>query len=233
MTDVRSGAPRALIVHAHPEPESFTSAQARASEAALFEVGFDVDVIDLYAEAWQPVLSRSEFAGDASYFKPQAEQLRAFTEGSLHDPVANHVRRVQGSELLVLSFPLWWFSMPAILKGWIDRVFVMGAAFGGDHGIFADGGLRGRKAMVLLTTGGSEPDFGPDSPQGYGDLDTFLFHIHHGMLEFCGFEVLPPIVTHAPARLDDDGRRRALARIGAGMRERLSAAGSQRSTTVV
>lgn len=55
----------------------------------------------------------------------------------------------------MLSFPLWWFSMPAVLKGWVDRVFAMGGVFGGDHGLFDEAALTGRRAVLLLTTGGS------------------------------------------------------------------------------
>lgn len=112
----------------------------------------------------------------------------------------------------MLSFPLWWFSMPAIMKGWIDRVFVMGATFGGEHGVFAEGGLRGRSAMLLLTTGGGEAAFAPGAADGYGDLQSFLFHIHRGMLEFVGYDVLPPVVTYGPARLDAAVREEALRR---------------------
>ncbi|NKQ99559.1 NAD(P)H-dependent oxidoreductase, partial len=116
-------------------------------------------------------------------------------------------------DLLVLSFPLWWFSMPAVMKGWVDRVFAMGAAFGGEHGIFSEGAMGGRRAVLLLTTGGGEPAFGPDDPDAYGALDDFLFHIRRGMLEFVGYEVLEPVVTFAPARLSQDQRAEALGRV--------------------
>jgi NAD(P)H dehydrogenase (quinone) len=200
----------ALLVHAHPEPDSFSSAQAVAVADQLRSEGIDVRTIDLTAEDWDPVLAREQLMDRPGYFKPQAEQLRAVSTGTLADPVRTHLEQLQRSDLLVLSFPLWWFSMPAIMKGWIDRVFAMGATFGGEHGIFADGGMRGRKAMLLLTTGGAQAAFVPDAPDGYGDMDRFLFHIHRGMLEFVGYEVLPPVITYAPARLDDAARAAAL-----------------------
>ena len=201
----------ALIVHAHPEPESFSSAQAAAVADQLRSEGVDVCTIDLYAEGWDPVLAREQFLDGPGYFKPQAEQLRAVAAGTLTDPVKTHLDQLQRAELLVLSFPLWWFSMPAIMKGWVDRVFVMGATFGGEHGIFTGGGLSDKKAMLLLTTGGAQAAFAPDALEGYGDMNTFLFHIHRGMLEFVGYDVLPPVVTHGPARLDDADRAAALA----------------------
>lgn len=201
---------RALIVHAHPEAASFSSAQAAAVAEALADRNVVVQRHDLYAQEWAPVLHRDQFPLDTGYFKPQAEQLRAVSSGALGHPVQAHLDDLMQADLLVLSFPLWWFSMPAIMKGWIDRVFVMGATFGGEHGIFAQGGMRGKKAMLLVTTGGAGPAFEPGAVDGYGDMRSFLFHIHRGMLEFVGYEVLPPIITHSPARLDADARGEAL-----------------------
>lgn len=203
---------RALIVHAHPESRSFSSAQADAVAEQLKADGMAVDRLDLYAGHWNPVLDRSQFDAEAEYFKPQTQQMAAVTEGRLGQPVEAHLRRLQEADLLVLSFPLWWFSMPAIMKGWIDRVFVMGATFGGDHGIFAEGGMRGKNAMLVVTTGGSEHAFAPDAADGYGDMQSFLFHIHRGMLEFVGYNVLPPVITYSPARLDAATRTAALQR---------------------
>ncbi|MEW1957048.1 NAD(P)H-dependent oxidoreductase [Kineococcus sp. NPDC059986] len=216
---------RALIVHAHPEPASFSTAQARAVAGELLGRGVDVDYLDLYAEGFDPVLRREQFADvpEGEPFKPQKEQVRALGAGTLGDPVEQHLRALLDADLLVLSFPLWWFSVPAVLKGWIDRVFVMGAAFGGDRGTFAEGGLAGKRAQLLVTTGGSPEAFAPGALDGYGSLDEFLFHLHRGVLEFTGFTVLPPVVTHAPVRLDDAGRDAALSSARAGVAASLDA----------
>ena len=204
---------RALIVHAHPEPASFSSAQADALAQQLRSEDVEVHVIDLYADGWDPVLAREQFMDGPGHFKPQAEQARAVAEGTLPAPVEESLARLQEADLLVLSFPLWWFSMPAIIKGWIDQVFLVSAVFGGEHGIFAEGGMAGRKAMLLMTTGGASSAFAPDNPVGYGDLDKFLYHIHHGMLEFVGYDVVPPFITHEPVRLDDAARESARAEL--------------------
>jgi NAD(P)H dehydrogenase (quinone) len=98
--------------------------------------------------------------------------------------------------------------MPAILKGWVDRVFVMGAVFGGDHGLFDQATLAGRRAMLLVTTGGPGESFRPGGV--FGPLNEFLFHIHRGMLEFVGYRVLEPVVTYGPAHLTDRERVAAL-----------------------
>lgn len=204
---------RALIVHAHPEPASFSSAQANTFAQQLRSENVDVHVIDLYADGWDPVLAREQFMDGPGYFKPGVEQMRALVEGTLPAPVKESLARLQEADLLVLSFPVWWFSMPAIIKGWIDQVFLISAIFGGEYGIFAEGAMVGKKAMLLMTTGGTRADYVPDNSVGYGDLDKFLYHIHHGMLEFVGYDVVPPFITHEPVRLDDAARESALAEL--------------------
>src|SRR4051794_38472222 len=193
--------PTALIVHAHPEPDSFSTAQMAIAAQALRGAGYRVDVLDLYDDAWAPVLARAEFPPVDGPFKPQAEQMRAVQGGTLDEAVKDHLRRLLAADLLVLSFPLWWFSLPAILKGWIDRVFVMGAVFGGDHGLFGDAALAGKRAMLLFTTGGSSEAFRPGG--ALGAVDDFLFHIHRGMLGFRGFPGLETGNPFGPAPLAD------------------------------
>ncbi|MDQ0905373.1 putative NADPH-quinone reductase [Streptomyces canus] len=137
---------------------------------ALRGADSQVDVLDLYNDAWAPVLAGEEFA-PWTPFKPQAEQMRAVQDGTLDEAVKDHVGRLLAADLLVLSYPLWWFSLPAILKSWIGRVFVMGALFGRDHGFFGDAPLAGKRAMLLVTTGGSGEAFRPGA---FGAVDDFL-----------------------------------------------------------
>ncbi|MGW4346673.1 NAD(P)H-dependent oxidoreductase [Streptomyces sp. NPDC004690] len=203
-----TAAPTALIVHAHPEPHSFSTAQMTAAARTLSEAGYRVEIVDLYAEGWAPVLGRDEFAPVDGPFKPQAEQLRAVADGTLDATLRAHLDRLLAADLLVLSFPLWWFSLPAVLKGWIDRVFVMGGVFGGQHGLFEQAALAGRRAMLLVTTGGSRESFQPGGM--LGAMDDFLFHIHRGMLEFVGYQVLAPVITYGPAHLTEQERAAAL-----------------------
>ncbi|MEV5595375.1 NAD(P)H-dependent oxidoreductase [Streptomyces sp. NPDC052496] len=219
-------APTALIVHAHPEPGSFSTAQMTTAAQALRDAGYRVDVLDLYSEAWAPVLARDEFAPVEGHFKPQAEQRRAVKDGTLDAAVQAHLGRLLAADLLVLSFPLWWFSLPAILKGWVDRVFVMGGVFGGDYGLFGDAALAGKRAMLLFTTGGSSASFRPGG--AFGSVDDFLFHIHRGMLEFVGYQVLDPVVTYGPTRMTDQERAAALETV----RKSVTLAAADARTTV-
>ncbi|RZU61162.1 NAD(P)H-dependent oxidoreductase [Zhihengliuella halotolerans] len=208
MTTDTGRRPAALIVHAHPERASFNTAQARIAQSALEERGYSVEFIDLYERSWSPVLDRSEFPASERPFKPQQAQLDAFEADTLAPEVRGDLDALLGADLLVLSFPLWWFSVPAVLKGWLDRVLIMGATFGGKHGLYEQAAMTGRRAVLLTTTGGSPASF--ERGGAFGDINDFLFHIHRGVLEFVGYDALQPIITYGPAHLEHAARVQAL-----------------------
>jgi NAD(P)H dehydrogenase (quinone) len=208
---------QALIVHAHPEPQSFCSALAARARLVLEEGGHQVTVSDLYAMGFNPVSSRANFktVKDPNYLKLQAEERHAAATGGFAPDLQAEMDKVSRADLLLFTFPLWWFSVPAILKGWVDRVFAMGFAYGGGR-IYERGVFAGRRAMLVLTTGSPESGFGPEG--WHGDLNRCLYHVQHGMLAFCGFAVLPPFVAWAAAHVEDGVRRRYLEQLEARLR---------------
>ena len=164
--------PRALIVHAHPEPGSFCTAQMRQAASTLQARGYEVEISDLYAQGWNAGLGRGNFMhAQGGHFKPQAEQVRAAQNHTFAPDVAAELNKLLAADLLVFSFPLWWFSLPALLKGWVDRVFVMGAVYGAGVGTYDNGKFLGR--ALLCTTGGPESAYGPQANNG--ELNTALF----------------------------------------------------------
>jgi len=109
---------------------------------------------------------------------------------------------------MIWQFPLWWFGLPGILKGWVDRVFAMGRTYGGDK-LYANGVFRDKKALLSLTTGGPAPAYVKGGFQG--DIDAILRPIQRGMLQFVGFDVLAPQIIYGPVRMDDAQRKDFLA----------------------
>lgn len=107
---------RALVVYAHPVPESFVAALRDTTVAALKQAGHEVRLIDLYAEQFDPVMSADE---RRQYHDPGINEL----------PVADYIEQIRWCEMLVLVYPTWWFGLPAILKGWLDRVWVPHVTF--------------------------------------------------------------------------------------------------------
>ena len=97
--------------------------------------------------------------------------------------------------------------MPAIMKGWADRVFARGFAYVSGRK-YDTGLLRGKTAMVAATTGTSADTYAPDGIDG--DMLNVLWPVHNGLLRYTGFDVLPPYVAYMPGRVGPEGRRLCL-----------------------
>lgn len=200
---------KALIVHAHEEPQSFNGALRDTAVQTLSQMGMSVQVSDLYAMNFDPVGGKRDFTTlhDPAYFKYGIEQAKATEAGTFVPELVAEQRKLLEAELLIFQFPLWWFGLPAILKGWVDRVFAAGLIYGGGKW-YTQGQFRGKRAMLSLTTGGPASIY---SPRGLnGNLDDILFPIQHGILYFVGYDVLPPFVAWAPARVSAEVRSQYL-----------------------
>jgi NAD(P)H dehydrogenase (quinone) len=200
---------RVLIVHAHHEPRSFNGALTERAVRTLREAGHEVEVSDLYAMGFDPVSDRRNFTGvkDPAYLKQQVEEMHATATNGFAADIADELAKVERCDALIFQFPLWWFGPPAILKGWVDRVFAAGRAYGGGRW-FERGAFAGKRAMVAMTTGGPPTMF-----NGYGldpTLETILRPIQHGIFWFTGFDPLPPFIAYAPARATAEEREAML-----------------------
>jgi NAD(P)H dehydrogenase (quinone) len=187
-----------LIVHAHPEPKSFTSAMKEVAVDELRKRGHTVEVSDLYAMSFNPVAGGTDFEPrhDDKYLVYALEQRNSYESGSLSPDIAFEVEKLKRAELIVLSFPLFWFSVPAILKGWIDRVLLSGLCYGGRR-FYDRGGLRGKKMLAAITLGGRESMFGEDAV--HGEIDVMLRPLLRGTFYYVGCDVLPPFFAwHVP-----------------------------------
>ncbi|MGW4524218.1 NAD(P)H-dependent oxidoreductase [Amycolatopsis sp. NPDC004378] len=211
-----------LWVFAHPEPRSLSGALRDDGLRTLRELGHDVRESDLYAMKWNPVVDAADFgaaAGDERLVVG-ATSARAHARGELSPDIVAEQEKLDWADALVVQFPLWWYGMPAILKGWFDRVFVKGFGYGvraedGRTLRYGEGRLAGKRAMVVLTAGAREPSM---SARGVnGELDEVLFALHHGTLFYAGISVLPPLPVHGADRVSDEEFTGARARL----RERL------------
>jgi NAD(P)H dehydrogenase (quinone) len=184
---------------------------ADAAVETLREQGYDVAFSDLYRMGFDPVSDRRNFATmkNADYFKQQVEEDHATETGGFAPGVEAEIAKLETADLMIWQFPLWWFGLPGVLKGWVDKVFVFNRIYG--RGQFYDKGkLRGKRALLSLTTGGS----GEAAYQrgGFnGDINGILRPIQRGMLEFVGFDVLKPQIVHGPAQATEEQRKAHLA----------------------
>lgn len=200
---------RVFILFAHHEPSSFSAALMRTAAGALQAAGHAVTISDLHAMHFDPVSDRRNFRtiANPARLKQQAEEEHASAVGGYAKELQDEMDKLAWCDVFILQFPLWWMGMPAIMKGWIDRVLAVGRAYGGGR-YYSRGIFLGKRAMCSITVGGSALMY---SEQGaYGPLENALFPIHHGILSFVGFSVLEPFVVYGPARLSEQERRARL-----------------------
>lgn len=198
-----------LIVHAHPEPQSFTTALKDHAIQVLKDLGHHVEVSDLYEMDFNPVASKADFhsRGNAEYLNYALEQRHSSKTHTLTEDIQVEVEKVQRADLVILNFPMYWTSMPAMLKGWIDRVFVSGIFYGGKR-FYNHGGMVGKKAMLSFTLGGREHMFGDHAI--HGSIEDLLLPIQRGTLAYAGFEVLPPFVAYHVPYISNEARQQML-----------------------
>jgi NAD(P)H dehydrogenase (quinone) len=204
---------KTLVVFAHPESQSFCAELARRAVVRMRSEG-EVRLIDLYAEDFDPVIRPAHFPQRTSpaRFEPMVEQAHQAATSAITPDVAKHQAAVDWSDRLVLVFPLWWWSMPAMLKGWIDRVFSTDFAYGARN-------LDGRIGMVCATAETKSDRFEPT------DGNNPLHHIERGILKFCGFHVAPSFVAADIYDLSDEDRRRRLSDFEAWLTKHLASSG--------
>ncbi len=206
-----------FIVHAHPEPRSFCAAMCGTALEHLRAAGHQVLLSDLYAIGFNPVASSADFGQrrNPGYLVYALEQRHGQESGTLAPDVRAEIDKLLWCDLLILNFPVFWFSTPAMLKGWIDRVLVSGLTYGGKR-FYDRGGLAGKRAMISITLGGQPHMFGPGGI--HGPLDDMLRHLLRGTLAYTGLAVLPPFVAWHVPYIDQDARGAILQHL----RERLA-----------
>lgn len=192
-----------LILHAHPEPKSFSSSLKDVAIEHFKAKGDEVVVKDLYAMNFNPVGLARDFKSFANpdYFNYMKEQMNAHLNKSFSDELQAEMDALVNADFLLLNFPLWWTSMPAIMKGWFDRVMAFGFAYHPKDKRYETGAFRNLKAMCCVTTGGRKDAYAAGGE--HGDLTMLLEHIHHGLLYFMGMNVLPPFYAWR-AHLSDE-----------------------------
>ncbi|MEO8243835.1 MAG: NAD(P)H oxidoreductase [bacterium] len=178
-----------LAVIAHPRPTSLCHDVARAFAAAAEAGGHQVEWADLAAEGFDPVLREAD---EPDWDDP----AKVYS-----DAVRSEMARIERNDATVMVFPVWWWSMPALMKGWVDRVWNHGWAYGGADYPHA-------KVAMLAVAGGNEASF---AKRGYdGAIEVQL---ETGILRYCG--VKEPSLHMLYDSFEPEGRAALLARAAA------------------
>lgn len=187
MPHLDSAAGTALVVMAHHRADSLTAHTARRTVAHLQSAGYGVDLLDLHAEGFDPRMSAADQPDWGDRDKAYSDEVQA------------HMRRILDADLVLAVFPVYWQSVPALLKGWIDRVWNYGFAYGRSKPR-----LAGKRMLWLGLAGVTSDD--PATEEMRTLLQTSL---SEGIAYYCGFShssvALLPDAEERPQRLDAEG----------------------------
>ncbi len=176
----------------------------------LSKQGHAVNVSDLYGQGFSAVAQKWDFVTTSGgHFNYMTEQKHAAHLNMAFSPdIVAEIEKVQAADLILLLTPIWWFGVPAILKGWFDRILAMGVAWDGGK-IYEDGLLRGKAAMLIGPAGGPAQYY-HENGRHKATITQILHPINHGTLAFCGLNVHEPYMVLNALGLNQAGREQAL-----------------------
>lgn len=199
-----------LWVFAHPEQRSLNGALRDFGVRTLQSAGHEVRQSDLYAMGWKAVADAADFTDTPPGRRLiyAASSWDGFKKGTQTNDIAAEQAKITWADAVIVQYPLWWFSTPAILKGWFDRVLAAGWAYRVTDPAdpkrtlrYGDGNLKGKRGMVIVTTGASAESM---SPRGVaGDINAFLAPVNYGVFWYTGMSALPPHIIHGANRVSE------------------------------
>lgn len=177
----------ALVVVAHPRPDSLTAHIARLTARRLTAAGYRIDLLDLNAEDFDPRMTEADLPDWNNREKTYSPE------------VERHMRRILDADVIVAVFPVYWMQVPALLKGWIDRVWNYGFAYGRSKPR-----LAGKRMLWLGLAGAADDD------EVVGLMQQSLStQLDEGIAYYCGLTHssvgLLPGAEEKPQRLDAEG----------------------------
>lgn len=189
------------LVVAHPEQNSFNYALHKIALDTFRKEQYKVNVSDLYTQNFNPVAGKGDttsYPCGESFQLAKAQRL-ALANNTFIKTIADEQNKLLSSDLLVFQFPLWWWSFPSILKGWIDRVLSSGFAYG------KDAKLKPKKVMYSITTGGA------NSKEEFAYYQSKIDGLYQDIFGFMGWEILPAFIAHGVQQKTDEERHQILA----------------------
>lgn len=179
-----------LIVYAHPNPQSFNHAILETIQGELQEKGHEVRVRDLYAINFNPVLTADDFI--------------LFSQGKTPADIQAEQEHITWADVITFIYPVWWTGLPAILKGYVDRVFSHGFAYAyGANGI--EKLLTGKKGLLLSTMGNSKENY-----EASGMFEAMKKTTGAGIFDFTGIEVVEHAFYTSVPSVDNETRKQYL-----------------------
>lgn len=183
----------AVVIYAHPNPKSFNHAIKEKVVETLKNMNKTFELLDLYSTKFNPVLTAEEL-------------YNIFVNGKVSDEIRQHQEVIAKTKTLIFIHPIWWSGMPAILKGYIDRVFTYGFAYKEENDSII-GLLSDKKVLIINTFGADEGEL-----NHFGIKDCFD-KIYNSIYGFCGIKQIKTKYLYAVPYVSDTIRHNMLKEI--------------------
>lgn len=195
---------KAHIVFAHPNLKSYNGQLRDLAIQTLEAQGWSVTVSDLFQMKFKASADADDFVSlhNNDFFDIQAEQLAASQNQTYTPDITREHQLLEDADLIIFQFPLWWYSMPGVLKGYIDRVFSIGWAYGGKQA------MAGKRVLVSMTTGAPEMAWTDDKR---GTIPDIFKHLFIGTFGLCGMIVEDPFIAYSAKRHNEQEKQLTLA----------------------
>ena len=188
-----------FIVYAHHDPNSFAQGMLDRALDVLSSQRHQVRVSDLHAMNFKAVADDADFttprpAGPSALTSYQARQKAAVQDGTFSQDIIVEHEKLDWADAVLFVFPYYFFNMPAILKGWCERIIVFGKYYDFDHptiGSYATGGLKGKRALIGMSSGAPAPNKGFGASRHHERIEP----MQNGSLNYGGFDVLAPFIA--------------------------------------
>ena len=186
-----------FILHYYDDVNSFNH-RLFLREYDFFEhTGCNVYTTQLSPDNFNPVSDRNNFVSCANndFFNQKKEERFASANNTFHPDIESEIMKLEKCDFLLWQFPLRNFSMPAVLKGYVDKHFALGRIYGGIN-IYENGFFRGKRTLLSIISDYDEEYYRPGGL--HGNIHEILNPIHRGILQYIGFDVLGDHIFYAP-----------------------------------
>lgn len=200
-----------LFIYAHQDPESFGAAMHNRALGFFERRGDSCEISDLYASGFHAVAEKWDFkTSGGSHTNYMLEQKRvAQNEASgFAEDIKAEIAKIRKADVIIFEFPLWWGSVPAIMKGWFDKVFALGVVWDGDHR-YETGLLKGKRALVITSTGDNAEHYTAAGIHR-ATVEQHLFPLLHSTLAHAGLDVIKPYIATGMTIASDNDRQQYL-----------------------
>ena len=186
-----------FILHYFDDENSFNHRLFLREKDFYESIGCNVSTTALTHDNFNPVSNQENFlkCSNEDFFCQKKEERSAAKNNNFHPDIDFEIGKLEKCDFLLWQFPLRHFTMPAVLKGYVDKHFVLGRIYGGVN-IYENGFFRGKRTLLSIVSDYDEEYFRPGGM--HGNIHEILNPIHRGILQYVGFDVLGDQIFYAP-----------------------------------